>query len=227
MIVLSRSKKAAVRGPAGRGRAAAGRGADGPEPVPPGRAPVTAVPSAPGAPSVPAEAAAVESGDSSAYSSAFSVVSTGTEDRGLRKTARHSAYSRACGFVFLAARVHHGSHGSFATVLTRSGSSPPSRAVDRRPPLSPPAGVVARPEPFSGLGRPARRIRRLIRAISTGGVGPPDCLDVFVTLRRALVMSRSGAATPGMRLGPAPGSTRCVRRYPAPPAMAVHLGEPD
>ncbi len=184
MIVLSRSKKAAVRGPAGCGRTAAVRVADGPEPAAPGRAAVTAVPSDPsdpGAPPVPAAAAAVESGDSSAYSSAFSVVSTGTEDRGLRKTARHSAYSRACGFVFLAARVHHGSHGSFATVLTRSGSSPPSRAVDRRPPLSPPAGVVARPEPFSRLGRPARRIRRLIRAISTG-VSARPAVSTFSSL---------------------------------------------
>ncbi len=187
MMVLSRSKKAAVRSPPDRARAGA-RSSSGP---------------------------VVSPGDSSAWSSAFSVVSTGTEDRGSRKTPRHSAYSRACGFVFLAARVHHGSHGSFATVLTRSGSSPPSRAVDRRPPLSPPAGVVARPGPFSGLEGPRRRMPREARPRCTGGIDSPARPLPFVTLRCRLLRvvaertagsdRRCAAVPPGWRRRPEGG----------------------
>ena len=59
---------------------------------------------------------------------------------GLRICALHSAYSLARGFVFQGPRVHHGSHGSFATVLTRSDSSPPSRPWMTTPALPPGGG---------------------------------------------------------------------------------------
>ncbi len=103
-------------------------------------------------------------------------------DSGRDCGAHHSAQERARWFAREGPRVHHGGHGSFATVSPRSGSSPPPESdCGGRPPLSPPAGVVARPGPAdewpAGSVPRCRRPPGPARRRSAAGAvrAPPGC----------------------------------------------------
>ena len=112
------------------------------------------------------------------------------------------------GFARGVPRVHHGRHGSFATVLPRSGSSPPSQAVEDDP----------RSPPRRGSSHVRDRIRSpqgLLRTVRPdgGSVGGPG-VEASSDARRAASHWHSGA-TPPLPQQPCPGRPASTprRRY--------------